>query len=540
MKRLLFTVILVIAVLPIVDIQAQSGLKVGFVVEQDLQTSSVADPGPDGVSRLAEIFLSLGAQTQIIRLSEPIPDDLDVVVLPRPLRSLPTDSLARLWRHIENGNNLLLALDPINYPDRRIENSSGGLNRLISADYGVGILDTFVSEPWFSKSTLVDFSGSIMLVHADYLSHPVIDPLLEYEVPVTVWGARTLRVEPFGIESYAHSLLISNTAYGETDQGVIADLAGPAPLEMNVDVDQLGTLSIAGLGENVKTHSRVAILGDTEIIQNGFGLSRTIGPSGGEEARYPGNVLFAERLAAWLLELPIEEWPTLPADFTWIAVDGSDSDWKTNAPVIATIQTDAASSYEVRGFQNSDYLYLLVDAPDEKFTGVQLTYDTLTVSALLEGVTVKQGETGTAIPDARLVKGESLELRIPQRAFGNFGRLPIRSICLLEEGEPTYCANPVTSLPHLPERDAASIRMGGTPLVTINNPSNNSSNLRSAPGTDSAVITSLPNGFAAAALGRNEVSDWIYIANAHYGGWVSTRLVSINTDVNALPVVEAP
>src|SRR5690606_18094646 len=139
---------------------------------------------------------------------------------------------------------------------------------------------------------------------------------LDLEVPIAVWGARTLRVEPFGIESFAHSLLISDTAYGETNQGAIADLLGAEPLELNVNADQIEVLSVAGLGEYVKPRSRVVVLGDTELLQNGFGLARTIGPSGNEEARYPGNVLLTERIAAWLLELPVEEWPMPPRDFT--------------------------------------------------------------------------------------------------------------------------------------------------------------------------------------------------------------------------------
>jgi len=43
------------------------------------------------------------------------------------------------------------------------------------------------------------------------------------------------------------------------------------------------------------------------MIQNGFGLV-----SSGPTPRYPGNRILAERLAAWLLELPVDAWPGCP------------------------------------------------------------------------------------------------------------------------------------------------------------------------------------------------------------------------------------
>jgi hypothetical protein len=50
----------------------------------------------------------------------------------------------------------------------------------------------------------------------------------------------------------------------------------------------------------------MVLLGDSEMLENGYGLSQN---SETNAPQYPGNFLFAQRLAAWLLDLPAAEWP---------------------------------------------------------------------------------------------------------------------------------------------------------------------------------------------------------------------------------------
>ncbi len=524
-----------------------------FVVENDWLTASVADPGPDGVSRLGEIFRSLGAQTRIVRLDEPLPEEAGVVVLVRPLRSIPADALARLWRHIEKGNHFLLTIDPIGYPEARTETSAGGLGRLLTTDYGVSFQDTFVAEPWFTNNTVVNIEGSIVRTYADpVIPHPVIEPLVRYEVPVFVRGARTVQAEPFGIKSYGYPLLLTDSAYGETTREVFTSRDAPARLELNLDSDEVGTLVLAGLGENVSTGSRIAVLGDTAVVQNGFGLERILSDSGGETPRFPGDQILVERIAAWLLDLPSEEWPLLPSGFTWLALDGDGSDWGESLRAFSDEDDSPKMPPEydirnVRAFRNTDYLYMLVETAASPSPSVRLQFrinrggvDEILLSAQAGEVTVLDDESETAIPDARFAAAQALEILVPIRVAGIDRVLTIEEVCVWTNtgaAEPADCMNRRFTVRRLNERDPASLRFPEGPLVSLTNPNNLGTNLRAGPGTNFQTLTTLINGTLMAARGRNEVGDWVYVESARYGGWLFASLVTSNGEISELPIV---
>jgi hypothetical protein len=210
------------------------------------------------------------------------------------------------------------------------------LGRLLTTDYGVSFRDTFLAEPWFTNDTVATIEGSIVQTYADRLApHPVIEPLARFGVPIYLRGARTVRTEPLGIRSFAYPLLLTNSAYGETTREVFVFRDVQAPLEMNIGTDEMGTLVLAGLGENVETGSRIAVLGDTAVVQNGFGLEEITSETGDEIPRFPGDQILVERLSAWLLDLPFEEWLPLPSGFTWVALDGGASDWSESLQVVS-------------------------------------------------------------------------------------------------------------------------------------------------------------------------------------------------------------
>lgn len=531
----------------VTEAQPDAAPVIAFVLERDLQTASLADEGPDGISRLAAIFREQGAQTRFIRLSEPLPDDLAVIVLVRPLRSLPPESLARLWRHLERGTHLLLALDPVGYPDRRIDGSRSGLGNLLTGDYGVRFLDTFLAEPWFTTASVTPLGGSLIAAQADYLPHPIIQPLHQYQVPVMTWGTRTVLSEPWGIASRAHSLLITNSAYGESDLNVFIGRDILPPLQFNTDADQQGELTLAAVGENARTGSRIAVLGDSEMLQNGFGLAQTVTSSGGERPRFPGNVIFAERLAAWLLELPEADYPALPEGFSWLAVDGDLSDWPQAAATI-TLADNPTGIAEVRAFRNDEYLYIGLEPvagagwPDT-LEGLSLTLtpqlsasDAVSLTALPAGVRLTDSDAH--LSDASFVVGESAELRIPLRVMGNNDVVEITSICVHAAAEPA-CVDVTMIGSRLVERDPVPVRISGLPFATIANPGGANTNLRSGPGTDFPTVAGLPNGTIMAVVGRNATADWIYVEGARYSGWLFTSLATLTIEPDLLPLLPA-
>ena len=365
-----------------------------FVVDNTLETASVIDPGPDGLTRLAGIFQGLGARTAYIRLDQPIPAEAQVVVIVRPWRATPNDVVARLFVHMAHGHHVLWAIDPTGHVRNRADTARGAMAQLVQTDYGVHLLDGFVWMPWFSRASIAEQATSYAWsVPAPGADHPVIRPLVARDQPVMTWGARPVAVEPVGVGSWAQALLAMEGGYGETDAQVFRT-ADPAPFELNLDADLQGTLPIAALAEQTEYGSRLALLGDSELVQNQFGLAQALDGS----PVYPGNRLLVERIAAWLLELPEETWPDLPETFA--------------AP-----------------------------AP---------------------------------VPNGPMVR------------------------------------------------------------VTTTTPT---ANLREGPGTETGIITSVPNGAFFAAVGRNEAGDWVQVQADEGRGWLAAFLLTPNVEIATLPVV---
>jgi hypothetical protein len=72
--RLLFFA-LVLIVVPKASGAQQAPLVV-FIDDNRLQASAVSDSGADGLTRLADLFRSLGARTQLARLNQGFPNIL--------------------------------------------------------------------------------------------------------------------------------------------------------------------------------------------------------------------------------------------------------------------------------------------------------------------------------------------------------------------------------------------------------------------------------------------------------------------------------
>jgi hypothetical protein len=522
---------------------------VAFVVDRDLQTAQGTDVGPDGLSNMVNIFRGLGANVTFITLNQTLPANAKVVVFARPIAAIPPHFLARLWRHVENGNHLLLTLDPYNYPSA--ERATGGIGTLLNADYGMTMRDSFLAQTWFSYESIANQWGTLTTVYGDFIPNAVNAPLRQFDLPLGVWGARTMRVEPFGIASFALPLVSSRDAYAETNTGVFTGEDPELRLELNLEQDFVGRLIVGAMGINRRTNARIALLGDSEIIQNGFGLLQIPVAEGSSEMIpvLPGNQIFAERLAAWLLEVPVEDYPALPEGYTWLSLDGDQSDW----PVQAASATDSdastvsAPAYDIQGvraFFNQDYLYMsistlaqpaltghaaiTVSSPDG---GASVSIDTYANRVVIAG-----GEEEITVPDARMVVGNVLEIRIPLRLIQPGEQLTVEQVCLwgIEELD---CLESQIQATALAERDPVPVRFTDTPLLTVNSPDRGKVNLRSAPSTDAETITFFDSGVILGALGRNEAGDWIYVENARYSGWILSLLATVNAEIVNLPVI---
>jgi hypothetical protein len=541
--------LLVVLLLLLLAISAVSALGQGqpplvvFVLNSEIGSASVLSSTPDGLSGLENIFRSLGAQTQVINLIEPIPEAADVVVLVGPQQRLNLIATTRLWVHLSRGKHLLLALDPIGYGGNASDDVRSPLYSLLMGAYGVMTQDTFITEPWFTRDSVALLSGAYSLSHPDIVPHPVIEPLMRYDLPVQIWASRSVMVEPLGVDSIGIPLLQTSTAYGEANPAVFALGADAAPFELNLGIDLLGRLNVAGLGENTLVRSRVAILGDSQMVQNGYGLAPVLGTTA---PRYPGNRIFVERLAAWLIGLPEDQWPALPAGFTWVALDGDGRDWPADVPLTTKDRTLAVpAAYNIRdvmAFHNDSYLYLLAQpfGTPSAATRVEITLSNgLTVVVTPEMAFVNTPVGSQPVPDAALAVGQALELRLPLRLLGDDGT--VTEICLFDNSSPAApqrrdCLSDGIEVAGLDEREPFDLRFPAGPLATIS--SIRDVMIHSLPDATSQPVALFRIGQVMSVVGRSPAGDWLMVRGAGYSGWVQTALVVLNTDPSSLPLVQ--
>lgn len=514
-----------------------------FVEENSFGLASVTDNGPDGLSSLAAIFRQLGALTGFVRLGEDIPDNARVVVMVRPRRPLPAADLARLWEHIEKGNNLLLALDAPGQLGANPDPQNGGLDRLLTWDYGVSLLNGVIASPESTLESITTLQGSLIEAETGVIPHAVIEPLQRFGIPVRMWGARALQAELFGVEGNALSLL-QTTGFGETNPQVFR-AEDPAPLEVNIGTDPQGTLVVGAISENSATNSRIAVLGDSESVQNGYGLA-------GNPPSNPGNLILTQRLAAWLLEIPEENWLPLPSEFTWLEVDGSGSDWQETVSSFVNDASDTSvlpfSIEQVRVFQDQDYLYLLVETRGSPNDNAQLVlqFDTNGDGASDRELTVNshwivvtgEAELAAVVRDADFSVGNSLEARLPLRVTGTNSR--ITALCLTSSIELAFpvadCIDDTIAVRSVPSRSPEGLISIDGLYVTVN--STSAVNLRAEPSTNSTVLATIGIGSIFKATGRNEAGDWIFVQNARHAGWIASFLLTATGDLQTLPVVD--
>lgn len=521
-----------------------------FIDQQDLLPASTSDPGPDGLSRLAEFFRSRGARTQLTRADDALPDDADVIVLVRPRAALPVDYLARIWRVVENGANLLIAVDPSGHGGGATDAATSGLSRLLTLDYGITLQDGILLEDWFNPASVQNIDTSYSHGYARLSTHPINLELSRYDLPIFVWGARPLRVEALGAQTRAYPLFEITPRFAETNRDIFR-AADPAPFELNIGVDGQGRMTLGAIGGNTRNGTRAAVLGDGEMLLNDYGLALLPGT---QTPRHLGNTLLAQRLVDWLLETPYENWYALPDNYTWLQIDGSVSDW--SGLLSATADSQADSSIQplnlqwAGAFQNDAFLYLALATAGQPIStlaieiGVDNDGDGTEDAAVIisnSGVISQIGERVVFMPDADFHIGTIIEARIPLRAFGRFTQ--IARLCLTSSIELAFevtpdCLDTPLPAPAVSQRDPAPLRFSGVPIATVQTA--DFANIRQGPGTNTPIVGAVDDGDLFALIGRNQAGDWYQIRNARYEGWMASYLMFSNADLERIPIVGAP
>lgn len=83
--------------------------------------------------------------------------------------------------------------------------------------------------------------------------------------------------------------------------------------------------------------------------------------------------------------------------------------------------------------------------------------------------------------------------------------------------------------------------IGTVQAVTLDATPNSTINVRSGPSTDNSVISGLSAGETVIAEGRNQTGDWIRVrlSDDDSTGWLFVSLVTLDGDIDDLPVVDA-
>lgn len=545
-QRWFLCLMCLLALLPLPGLaQEEAQPLVVFVDNSDLLTASVLDSGPDGLTRLESIFVSLGARTARANLNEPLPQDAAVIVFVRTYRRLTLPQAVRLWLQMERGANLLLAFDPPNHIRGDADDQFSPLAPILYENYGARFQDGILIDPTMNQTALRVLSRSLSRVEPYFAPHPLTAPLLTYDLPVLVWGARPVEVDAIGVDTRADTLLFSAPLFVETNRTVFANF-NAAPLRLDLGQDRVGAILVGAAAENSRNRTRVILLGDSEALQNGYGLAQF---TDGLPV-HPANVVLAQRSAAWLLELPEENWLPLPAGFTWHSLDGSESGWDAALPVIPDVtQDDTAAPLDLqyaRAFVNDDFLYIhaQTSAPPASGSAMTLDFDLNRDGAADFGIVLTpesaffRGFNGseTPIPDARLVVGEGLEARLPRRTL--IADLPVTNLCIGAGAEtpPADCLDQTVTLVSIAARDPETLRYTPDLLVTVE--VSGGVSMRTGPGLAYPEVTVIPNQSVLAAVARTTDLKWIQVQNARYAGWVGTGTLRPNGDFESLPIIE--
>jgi hypothetical protein len=515
---------------------------VAFVEDDALNTASLTNPGAEGLGRLADLFRGYGASVRTLALDTPVPSDVELLVIIRPMRALPVTQTAHLWDFLERGGHLLLALDPNGHNRVNTIRSNAGISVLLEREYGLRLADDFLIEPWFSAASLSDVVTSWSVAYAeDIATHPITEPLIAYDLPLRLWGARSLFVEAVTGNATTTPLIYVESGYGETGR-INLGSDDPEQFQRNIGQDTQGRLLLGAVSRHHTTGSRVALIGDSEMFLNIFGQTRMIGNE--TLPRYPGNAIFTERLVAWLMNIPVDTWPTLPEEFTRLALDGDDDDWPAGLPeyvdIVFEVEPLRYDIYRTRLFHNDQFLYVHVEtlgALNDPAIQMELHLDTReepTVILLEENAVWRLMETGRQrVPDATYTVGADIELRLPLRITGPDPVISV--VCLVKaELDVTECFREQMISTQVNTIDPVPARFGSAPSAFTTN----DANIRSGPGQQWPILSLLSGRSLLHVTGRNEAGDWIRVENGRYAGWVSRQLLVLNIDVERLPVVE--
>ncbi len=267
---------------------------------EDNKELSPFDRSDQGLSRLAGLLSSLGAQIERLDWRRDIPADADLVVIAGPTKDLGDDQSARLWAYLKAGGALLVLAEPLtvtNTPEgstlveyNKAFQDGRGLMLLTWADYGVSTRGDLVVEREPQGELTIGFVAS-----GRRAAHPILEGI---EGDLAFFGARSIlfdaSIQPFSVTPL---LFAGDEFYGETayiDYVQVGEIGYAAGQDTPPNL-----LALAVAAEDAQRTSRIVIIGDRDFATNGGGL-RTSPPNTAAFV-FPANVQFLLQAVAWLV-----------------------------------------------------------------------------------------------------------------------------------------------------------------------------------------------------------------------------------------------
>lgn len=195
-----------------------------------------------------------------LAISDSVPEDASVLIIPSPQASLQPEEVEKLRRYMDDRNGRMIALLD---PGRR-----HGMDDLFY-DWGVLVEDTVVVD------TGADFraQGGDLIIRR-FAEHPITQLLIDYQITVLFGQPRTVRMDPTAIND---SRLQVYPLIGTSDQSwAERDYRTQNPPVLDESRDQKGPVSIA----TVSTRSsgtelgitipggRMIVFGNSDFIAN--------------------------------------------------------------------------------------------------------------------------------------------------------------------------------------------------------------------------------------------------------------------------------
>ncbi len=267
---------------------------------EDNKEASPFDRSVDGVSRLAGLLQSLGAEIHTLDWRRDVPAEADLVIIVGPTKALGDDQSARLWAYLRSGGSLLLLTDPLTHSTSDEGNiiveankafkSGKGLFVLTWADYGVRARDDVVVRNVRDENLIIDFMAGRIDA-----THPITTGL---EGDIAFFGARSIEYDASVQNFETTPLLFSDDAfYGEM---AYIDFLQVGEVQFDAGIDTpYEFLALAVAAEDPVAGTRLVIIGDREFATNGGGLQTS--PPNSAGFLYRGNVQFLLQSVAWLV-----------------------------------------------------------------------------------------------------------------------------------------------------------------------------------------------------------------------------------------------